>query len=146
MNYTNIRNLGKSMNQLEKKRVFIGDELHAARLRTKELYSFICDHLTFKQYQKWTQYPNASRFQDLNKVTGNKKLLAAAKEYITLWNRITELNSGYCTVMNQLDSTPSLHLVQSESYSWYELTMLKLNRVSNTRIPRQNPAGLKLVG
>jgi len=146
MNYTKIRGLGKEMNQLENKRVSIRDELHEARIRTKELYSAICQGLTFKQYEKWTWYPSAERFAELHKVTKNKRLLAAAEEYIALWVRIAELNSDYTETLERLDDRVSLQLVVSNPYSWYEIRVRKLNQTASTRIPRPNPAGLKLVG
>ena len=146
MNYTKIRGLGKEMNKPEKKRVSIRDELHEARIRTKELYSDICQGLTFKQYEKWTRYPSAERFAELHKVTKDKRLLAAAKEYMALTVRIAELNSGYTEVLGRLGGRDSLQLVVSNPYSWYELRVRKLNQTASTRIPRPNPAGLKLVG
>jgi hypothetical protein len=49
--------------------------------------------------------------------------------------------------MNELQlRQPVINLVHSNPYSWYEIRIRKLNQTATTRIPRPNPAGLKLVG
>ena len=45
-----------------------------------------------------------------------------------------------------MNSQSSLSLVSTESYSWYELTLRKLNKKVRTRNYCQNKIGLKIVG
>ena len=40
---------------------------------------------------------------------------------------------------------PKLRLVLSNSYSWYERALLRINRHASSQINRQNKAGLRLV-
>jgi hypothetical protein len=145
MNYLKMQKLGKEMNKLENKRLAVRDELSLVTLKAKDLHAFICDRLTYKQYMRWTTYPSTERFQQLHRVTRNKQILTAAREYLTVCQQIAELRGEHEVVLRQLDARPQLNLAVSNPYDWYDLTVLKLSRVLPRRNDRKNQAHLTLV-
>ena len=120
----------------------LGVKLYHARNQFKSLHDGIVRQLSFKQYIAWQKLDSKLLYSKLNQVTKNKKLLKDADMCITLQFEITSLNIQYQTLLNQ---RPALVIVVNNNYSWYELTVRKLNKQASIEKRPTNHIGLRIV-